>query len=217
MTTNREEYEALKAASAAYKRTDRPRCHCDLPLSMPGTPDVCGNCAGGIGPEPAQNDPSGPTGEPATTTGPDLADADIYDATNPTGIKQLPSVMTSLTPAAFKSWLAADGQLFVVYLPGRRSFIIKVPDVHNAFFVSMMQQVKFALGSDEVQAVRMTVVTGPPPDLDERGDPIPPADGKADQTPNWARPSDEKRSWGQGEPIPPDTNHGGDRIPGRYA
>lgn len=122
----------------------------------------------------ATDDP-GPNGTDHVAPDPE---ADIFDATNPAGIEQLPAVMTSMTPAAFKNWLDAEGELFMVLLPGRASFVIKVPTVHNAFFVSMMQQVKFALGP-EVQAVRMNVVRGDPPA----------ADGTADEAPQWAQPA----------------------------
>lgn len=96
---------------------------------------------------------------------------DIEDPTNDPTIEQLPAVTTSFTPEQFQAWLASEGEMFVVYLPAKRnnppeareSFVIKVPEAHNAFFVSMMQQVRFCLGG-EVQAVRMNVVTGPPAD-----------------------------------------------------
>lgn len=151
-------------------------------MAMSSKPGRCGLCGGRIpsvefvadAPAPAEHMPD--------------PNPDIHDPTRPPGVDQLPSVVTSMTPDTFKEWLAADGDLFVVYLPDRRSFIIKVPAVHNAFFVAMMQQVKFTLGP-EVQAIRMTVVSGPPPDFDERGDPIPPADGRAERAPNWAQPT----------------------------
>lgn len=107
--------------------------------------------------------------------------SDIFDATNPAGIEQLPAVMTSMTPDTFRKWLDADGDLFMVMLPARASFVIKVPPQHNAFFVSMMQQVRFALGP-EVQAVRMNVVRGGPPDVDQ-------GTGVADEAPTWAQPA----------------------------
>lgn len=122
--------------------------------------------------------PPWPNSEPE----PPPAGVDIFDATAPpAGIQRLPDVVTSMTPDTFKTWLGADGQLFVVYLPDRRSFIIKVPDLHNAFFVAMMQQIRFALGP-EVQAVRMTVVTGPPAEIDS--DEL----GTAADAPAWAKP-----------------------------
>lgn len=117
---------------------------------------------------------------PEDLTPPTLASppaADIFDATTPPGVEQLPAVTTSMTPAQFKAWLNADGALFVVYLPDNRSFIIKVPQAHHEFFVAMMQQVRFALGGN-VQAVRMNVVSGEPPA----------AEGTATEAPGWAQP-----------------------------
>lgn len=119
----------------------------------------------------AQPPPIGPAASPP---------ADIYDATSPPGVTQLPSVTTSMTPAQFKEWLASDGTLFMVILPANRTFVIKVPTAHHEFFVAMMQQVRFALGP-EVQAVRMNMVTGPGADVDA-------ATGKADDAPQWAQP-----------------------------
>jgi hypothetical protein len=120
------------------------------------------------------------------TTGGDPSDlATIEDPTTAPNVEQLPAVSTQFTPEQFQAWIAADGEMFVVYLPNRQSFVLKVPDVHNAFFVSMMQQIRFCLGS-EVQAVRMHVVTGPPADVD--GEPIAPASGKAEDAPGWAQP-----------------------------
>lgn len=119
----------------------------------------------------AQPSPIGPAAAPP---------ADIYDATSPPGVTQLPAVTTSMTPAQFKEWLASDGTLFMVILPANRTFVIKVPTAHHEFFVAMMQQVRFALGP-EVQAVRMNMVTGPGADVDA-------ATGKADEAPEWAQP-----------------------------
>jgi hypothetical protein len=106
---------------------------------------------------------------------------DVFDATTPPGVTQLPAVTTSMTPAQFKEWLAADGTLFMVILPANRTFVIKVPTAHHEFFVAMMQQVRFALGP-EVQAVRMNMVTAPGADVDA-------ATGKADDAPQWAQPA----------------------------
>lgn len=90
---------------------------------------------------------------------------DIEDPTNDPRVDQLPAVTTSMDPAQFRAWLDSAGDMFVVYLPGQQSFVIKVPDEHNAFFVAMMQQVRFCLGND-VKAVRMQVVSGPPADAE---------------------------------------------------
>lgn len=116
---------------------------------------------------------------------------EVFDATTPPGITQLPAVTTNMTPAQFKEWLAADGTLFMVILPANRTFVIKVPTAHHEFFVAMMQQVRFALGP-EVQAVRMNMVTGPPADVDA-------ATGTADDAPQWAQPGVDH------EPPPTDT------------
>ncbi|OCB44730.1 hypothetical protein A5721_18850 [Mycobacterium vulneris] len=110
----------------------------------------------------------------------EIAQPDVFDATTPPGVTQLPAVTTSMTPAQFKEWLAADGTLFMVILPANRTFVIKVPTAHHEFFVAMMQQVRFALGP-EVQAVRMNMVTAPGADIDA-------ATGKADDAPQWAQP-----------------------------
>jgi len=91
--------------------------------------------------------------------------ADIEDPTRDPSVEQLPSVMTNMTPAQFQQWVDREGDIFVVYLPGNQSFILKVPEAHYQFFVAMMQQVKFCLGN-AVQAVRMSVVQGPPADAD---------------------------------------------------
>jgi hypothetical protein len=92
---------------------------------------------------------------------------DIEDPTVTPGVEQLPAVISRFTtPAEFKDWLNSAGDMFVVYLPAGQSFIIKVPDAHHNFFVSVMQQVKFCLG-DDVKAVRMQVMTGAPADVDD--------------------------------------------------
>ena len=102
---------------------------------------------------------------------------DVFDATTPPGVQQLPAVTTNMTPAQFKQWVNSDGTLFMVILPAQRTFVIKVPAAQHEFFVAMMQQVRFALGP-EVQAVRMNVVSGDPPA----------ADGTASEAPPWAQP-----------------------------
>lgn len=106
----------------------------------------------------------------------------VHDATiDPRDtVEQLPAVMTSMSPAQFNAWVQSDGDMFVVYLPGQKSFIMKVPADHNAFFVALLQQVKFALGP-EVQAIRMSVMSGPPADVDA---------GTATQAPDWAQPTE---------------------------
>ena len=139
-----------------------------------GDYERCGDCGRRLREgDPRRNtDPIGPAASPP---------ADIYDATTPPGVTQLPAVTTSMTPAQFKEWLAADGTLFMVILPANRTFVIKVPTAHHEFFVAMMQQVRFALGP-EVQAVRMNMVTAPGADVDA-------ATGKADDAPQWAQPA----------------------------
>lgn len=97
------------------------------------------------------------------------------------------AVSTQFTPEAFKAWMDSEGEMFMVTLPGGKTFVLKVPSLHHEFFVAMMQQVRFALGT-EVQAVRMTVVKGPPADVGADGQPVPPADGSARQSPAWAQP-----------------------------
>lgn len=130
----------------------------------------CGDCGRRL----REGDPRNP--ELPLTRGTPGA-GDIYDATTPPGIQQLPAVTTNMTPEQFKAWVHADGTLFMVILPANRTFIIKVPDAHHEFFVAMMQQVRFALGP-EVQAVRMNVVSGDPAA----------ADGTATEAPDWAKP-----------------------------
>ena len=139
-----------------------------------GDYERCGDCGRRLREgDPRRNpDPIGPAASPP---------ADIYDATSPPGVTQLPAVTTSMTPAQFKEWLATDGTLFMVILPANRTFVIKVPTAHHEFFVAMMQQVRFALGP-EVQAVRMNMVTAPGADVDA-------ATGKADDAPQWAQPA----------------------------
>ncbi|AYB69422.1 hypothetical protein SEA_GANCHO_81 [Mycobacterium phage Gancho] len=123
---------------------------------------------------------------------------DIHDATTPPGVTQLPAVTTSMTPAQFKEWLAADGTLFMVILPTNRTFVIKVPAPQHEFFVAMMQQIRFALGP-EVQAVRMNVVTGDPAATD----------GTATEAPDWAKPDNIARPSGEQEQPPcGHPNHG---------
>jgi hypothetical protein len=70
-----------------------------------------------------------------------------------------------MTPEQFRDWVNSTGDIYVVYLPAGQSFVIKVPDQHNQFFVAMMQQVRFCLGPD-VKAMRMTVVKGGPADTE---------------------------------------------------
>lgn len=141
-----------------------------------GDYERCGDCGRRLreGDPRKSPDPIGPAASPP---------ADIYDATSPPGVTQLPAVTTSMTPAQFKEWLAADGTLFMVILPANRTFVIKVPTAHHEFFVAMMQQVRFALGP-EVQAVRMNMVTAPGADVDA-------ATGKADDAPQWAQPASD--------------------------
>lgn len=79
------------------------------------------------------------------------------------------NVNTSMTSEQFQQWLAADGEIFVVYMPNGKSFPIKVPPVHNEFFVAMMQQVRFTLG-ETVQAIRMLPMTGQPEAVQPRDD-----------------------------------------------
>lgn len=160
--------------------------HCDHPPDGPpsaehhttsvvceGDWDRCGECNGYLRAADPRLDPRHLVEDDDDT-------ADIFDATNPTGMQQLPAVMTQMTPDMFRKWVDAEGDLFMVLLPARASFVIKVPQQHNAFFVSMMQQVKFALGP-EVQAVRMNVVRGEPG--------IDPGTGTADEAPPWAQPA----------------------------
>ncbi|MCP3810804.1 hypothetical protein NLX62_00355 [Mycobacteriaceae bacterium Msp059] len=139
-----------------------------------GDYERCGDCGRRLREGDPRNgpDPIGPAVSPP---------ADIYDATSPPGVTQLPAVTTGMTPAQFREWLAADGTLYMVILPANRTFVIKVPGAHHEFFVAMMQQVRFALGP-EVQAVRMNMVTGPGADVDA-------ATGKADDAPQWAQPA----------------------------
>jgi hypothetical protein len=210
-----------------------------------------------------------------------LSHGDTYvgaaDPRHPT-VDELPAtdiaLPTAMDAQQFKTWLDQDGDLFVVYLPARKSFVIKVPHEHNTFFVAMMQQVRLVLGP-EVQAVRMSVVTGPPADVDAstgtgKAEDVPPGFPRPDirpaapkpvhrngqpRCPGSGKPADQvrgqSRGWQrgtcqhcereykltyeghvrvhpahpgdpaglpqQGETLAPDTNHGGDRIPGRYA
>lgn len=121
-------------------------------------------------PKPADYDP---------TTAIDNAIAEFYDPTHNPDIHQLPAQTTSMTPAQFNAWVAAEGEIFMVMLPAGASFIVKVPDAQNTFFVSLMQQFRFTLGP-EVQAVRMQAVKAPGADVE--------GDGTAAQAPEWAQP-----------------------------
>lgn len=76
---------------------------------------------------------------------------DVYDATRHPDITELPALTTRMSGDQFRAWLATEGQIFVVYLPMRKSFVIKVPEAQHAFFVDMMKQLRMTLGPD-VQA-----------------------------------------------------------------
>ncbi|AXQ51510.1 hypothetical protein SEA_AMOCHICK_83 [Mycobacterium phage Amochick] len=148
-----------------------------------GDYDRCGECGGVL------------RGDDPRLATDDTGDTGVFDATTPPGITQLPAVTTSMTPAQFKEWLAADGTLFMVILPANRTFVIKVPAPQHEFFVAMMQQIRFALGP-EVQAVRMNVVSGDPAA----------ADGTATEAPDWAKPADNIAR-PSGEQEQPPTRH----------
>lgn len=122
----------------------------------------------------------GTPGPDADTVGVTLAPG-LHDATRDPTVGQEIAMHTALTPAEFNAWLASDGALFMVMLPGSRSFVMKVPEAHHEFFVALLQQVRFQLGP-EVQAIRMNMVTGPPADVDA-------GTGKATDAPGWAQPA----------------------------
>jgi hypothetical protein len=82
---------------------------------------------------------------------------DVYDATRHDNITELPALTTRMDGQQFREWIAADGQIFIVYLPMRKSFIIKVPEQQHAFFVDMMKQLRMCLGPD-VQAASAQAV-----------------------------------------------------------
>lgn len=143
-----------------------PEHQCTCPNPLATSLGICALCSGRIRrqdhhPDIARFDEAVAEHEAAEDMQPDL----------PTDI----AITTSFTPEGFKAWVASDGDLFLVTLPARKSFVLKVPTEHNAFFVAMMQQIRLAMGP-EVQAVRMNVVTGPP------------ADYTADEAPAWAQP-----------------------------
>lgn len=100
---------------------------------------------------------------------------ELYDATNNPDIHLLPAQTTAMTPAQFRQWVDAEGDIFLVMLPGAKSFVVKVPDQHNRFFIALIQQFAVALGP-EVQAVRMRAVEPPqPPDTEGYADLVAPA------------------------------------------
>lgn len=77
-------------------------------------------------------------------------------------IEQLPAQNTKLTPEQLKEWIDAPGTIYIVYLPGQKSFVIKVPDEQHPFFVEFMRHLRKQLGN-EVQAQSARPVEAPPP------------------------------------------------------
>lgn len=122
---------------------------CNCPEGVPGIAarHICMVCRGNI--THRDKCPHGwLTGDPNITC-PQCAD--VYDATYNPDIDELAAQTTRLDAAGFQQWLASEGQLYIVYLPMRKSFIIKVPEAHHPFFVDMMKQLRMTLGPD-VQA-----------------------------------------------------------------
>lgn len=74
---------------------------------------------------------------------------------------ELPAMTTKMDADQFQQWIEAPGDIYIVWLPGGKSFVVKVPDEHNEFFVDMMRQIRMALG-DEVVAQRATAVEPEP-------------------------------------------------------
>jgi hypothetical protein len=84
-----------------------------------------------------------------------------YDPTKHPDIDEHPALTTRMTPEQFRQWINAPGDIYLTYLPGRRSFPTKVPPEQHAFFISMIEQLRMCLGP-EVHAVRAAVVDAPP-------------------------------------------------------
>lgn len=93
-----------------------------------------------------------------------ITDTEATDnaAQNP-DIHELPALTTLMSGQQFHEWMEAPGQIFIVYLPGEKSFIIKVPDEHNAFFVAMMRQIRMVLGPKVIAQSASPVPTPNPP------------------------------------------------------
>lgn len=77
-------------------------------------------------------------------------------------VEQLPAQNTKLTPGQLQEWIDAPGTIYIVYLPGQKSFVIKVPDEQHPFFVEFMRHLRKQLGN-EVQAQSARPVEAPPP------------------------------------------------------
>lgn len=72
-------------------------------------------------------------------------------------VHEMPAMATKMDPEQFQQWIESPGDIYIVWLPGGKSFVVKVPEEHNAFFVDMMRQLRLAMG-DEVVAQRATAV-----------------------------------------------------------
>jgi hypothetical protein len=147
---------AQLAAIPAKPRKDQPMpCQCNPPLAMSTNPGHCGYCGSQLA--PITRVERGPGDSWAVTELPPAPPT--YDPTQTPDVHQLPAMMTHYTPEQFQQWLDTPGRLFIVYLPGRKSFVIKVPDEQHQFFADIMRQLRLTLGP-EVQAQSAVSVPG---------------------------------------------------------
>jgi hypothetical protein len=130
----------------------RPSCTCKRPLKMSKSLR-CGYCGGRL------RTPGVPAVHDADIPRPP---ADIYDPTRHPDIDELPAQTTNMTAKQFEEWVTSPGKIFIIYLPGQRSFVMKVTDEHHDFFVAMVKQLRMALGP-EVQAAAAVACEAPPP------------------------------------------------------
>lgn len=79
-------------------------------------------------------------------------------------IVELPAQNTRLTPEQLKDWIDSPGTIYIIYLPGNKSFPIKITEEHHEFFVEFMRHLHKQLGG-EVKAQSMRPVEPPPPQL----------------------------------------------------
>lgn len=215
--------ERLAAARGRHNRAiadqikgANPSCfECGSMVDHEHTPDCSkrGPAFVGHGPVTDMNDPNDiETIHAEKTTQPDT----FHDPTANPMVERLPAQQTRMTPAQFENWMNADGDIFVVYLPGRKSFVMKVPDDQHAFFVAMMQQIRFALGN-EVQAIRMHLVTAPPADIQDTSGFAPANDADAYAAFTANPPTVDIRPperFDNVDALPVDTTDGRARCPG---
>lgn len=126
----------------------RPACRCRRPLKMGSAPN-CGYCGGKI---PAAGFPKVPAAIIARGR-----DVDIYDATRHPDVDEMPAQTTFMDATQFQDWIASPGKIYIVYLPGQKSFVVKVTDQHHDFFIAIIKQLRMQLGG-EVQAAAAVAV-----------------------------------------------------------